>query len=105
MTHGRGHIVQRTETTTGGTATTGILIMRKRADTTTGSGRKSMTVAMRTDTERKVGTTDTQMTAMVRRGKRDTTVMTTAAATRTDTDIDGTLTRMDGEVRETVTHK
>lgn len=65
-----------------------------------GSGRKSVNAAA---TERGVGTTDTQTTAMVRRGKKGTAAMITAAVIRTGTDIDGTLImRMDGEVQKTV---
>ncbi|KAG7230165.1 hypothetical protein INR49_009885 [Caranx melampygus] len=103
VTHGRGHETQRTETNTGGMATTGTPIMGKRAVIMT--GRKSMTAATTTSTETGAGTTDIQMTVTVRRGKRGTTVMTTAAVTGTDTDTGGTLTmRMDGEVQKTVTH-
>lgn len=64
-----------------------------------------MIAPMTRNTERGVGTMDTQTTAMWRRGKRGSTVTTTAAATRIDRDIDGTLImKMDGEVQETVTH-
>lgn len=100
MTRGRGRERLRRKTTTGGTAIRGTLITGKRADTTT--GRKSANAAT---TERGVGTTDTQTTAMVRRGKRGTTAMITAAVIRTDTDIDGTLImRTDGEVQKTVNY-
>lgn len=102
MTRGRGRDTQKTKTTEG-TATTGTPITVKRAGTT--SGRKSTIAAMMISTRRGAGTTDIQMTAMLRRGKRGITATTTAAVTRTGTDIDGTLiTRMDGEVQKTVTH-